>query len=306
MGNVVFPGFVEEFIETTNSFLGVLNTTLEEVSDDSDSRTYRISAANNSTEIRIERTIGLPEQPVSQFRCTVISELSADWASFVSGKDDELNRYATLGALVSTESGASVITLCPIEAEHRQSIAGVLAVAAVHACPSILGSCSRALGRESSPVVERLSAWTDLDFEQIHSDYAHSGASMLSSRRLTMHLNPFGILTLDATHNNPYWGGGLLCLSRFPEHLLSSEGAPIEINAMNLWDYFFTGLPTFGGWCREGSDVVFAQFFPNLLKGLPHLTDLIISWAKFRAGFAPPLAKLSARTHVSSDTSPDR
>jgi hypothetical protein len=36
--------------------------------------------------------------------------------------------------------------------------------------------------QEPPPAVEKLSAWSDLDFEQIHYDYAHLGIGSLGSR----------------------------------------------------------------------------------------------------------------------------
>jgi hypothetical protein len=140
-----------------------------------------------------------------------------------------------------------------------------------------------------------LSAWSDLDFEQIHYDYAHLGVGSLSSRRWVMRVHPHGVLSLDAVHNNPYWGGGLLCLSRVPQQLLGGEENKIDVNAMNLWDNLVSDTPTFGGWCRDGNDVVFTQFIPNLMKGLPDFTDLMIAWARCRLASAPQLIELERK-----------
>jgi hypothetical protein len=112
-----------------------------------------------------------------------------------------------------------------------------------------------------------------------------------------MRLLPYGVVSLDAIHNNPYWGGGLLCLSRIPESVVGGEDRPIDINGMNQWGNLIADTPTFGGWCRDGKDVVFAQFFPNLMKGLPDFTDLMIAWARSRLAFAPQLVE-AARESV--------
>jgi hypothetical protein len=62
---------------------------------------------------------------------------------------------------------------------------------------------------------------------------------------------------------------------------------------MNLWDNLISDTPMFGGWCRDGNSIVFAQFVPNLMKGLPALIDLIIAWARRRLRSAPQLIELA-------------
>src|SRR5262245_56146038 len=83
-----------------------------------------------------------------------------------------------------------------------------------------------------------------------------------------------------------------VCLSRISKSRLGGEDKPIDVNAMNTWANLLADTPTFGAWCVDGNDVVFAQFFPNLMKGLPDFTDLIISWARRRLATAPELADL--------------
>jgi hypothetical protein len=107
---------------------------------------------------------------------------------------------------------------------------------------------------------------------------------------------PHGTLTLDATHQNPYWGGGLLCRSWLPKHVLEVQGGPINLNDMNLWDNLVSDIPMFGGWCRDENSIVFAQFVPNLIKGLHGLTDLIIAWARHRLRSAPQLIELARQS----------
>jgi len=46
----------------------------------------------------------------------------------------------------------------------------------------------------------------------------------------------------------------------------------------------------------DGNDVVFAQFIPNLMKGLPNLTDLMIAWARRRLASAPQLVELERKS----------
>ena len=64
---------------------------------------------------------------------------------------------------------------------------------------------------------------------------------------------------------------------------------------MNLWDNLVSDTPTFGGWCCDGNDVVFTQFIPNLMKGLPDFTDLMIAWARRRLASALQLIELERK-----------
>jgi hypothetical protein len=74
------------------------------------------------------------------------------------------------------------------------SLVGFLAAAIVHARPSILDSIRRVFNQEPEPTTETLSAWGDLDFEQIQYDYAHLGLGTHSKRRWSMNLHPHGWL----------------------------------------------------------------------------------------------------------------
>lgn len=105
-----------------------------------------------------------------------------------------MNRYAALGALVTTEKDGGVQCECVIQSKFIEAQAGVVAAASIHARPSILEALRRTFGQKTSPAIERLSAWTDLDFEQLHYDYAHLGIGQLTSRRFTIDLYPFGSL----------------------------------------------------------------------------------------------------------------
>ena len=185
-----------------------------------------------------------------------------------------------------------MLSQCLIRPNAITTVAGVLAAAIVHARPSIMESIRSELNREPRPNVETLSAWGDIEFEQIHYDYAHLGLGTQNKRRLTMNLHPHGAVSLDAVHNNPYWGGGLLCLSWLPEKLLRADDSPVDVNAMNICENLIAESPTFGGWCRDEDNIVFAQFLPNITKGLPAVTDLVISWARQRLMSAKELVEV--------------
>ena len=61
---------------------------------------------------------------------------------------------------------------------------------------------------------------------------------------------------------------------------------------MNTWENLIADTPTFGGWYSDGDKLVFTQFFPNNMKGLPNFTDLLISWARSRVASAKELGDI--------------
>ena len=293
MGSVVFPDYVEKFIESTTQYLEFFKAGIKftEEYPETQARYYEISTAGGEVELIVHRTSASLDQPVGEYRVRAIAHLTPEIAGFVRGLEMVLNRYATLGALVVTEKDASVLCQCIIDSAFSDTTAGILAAAIVNSRPSILESYRRAVAQDPPPSVEILSAWTDLDFEQIHYDYAHLGIGSLGTRRWTTTIFPHGTLSLDAVHNNPYWGGGLLCLSRIPEEILAGEGGRVDVNALNSWENLVGDAPSFGGWCRDTNDIVFTQFFPNMMKGLPNCTDLLISWARSRIRSASQLVE---------------
>ncbi len=90
-------------------------------------------------------------------------------------------------------------------------------------------------------------------------------------------------LTLDAVHNNPDWGGGLLCLLRVPKASVVKEGEAVGAWVLNTWSNLVGETPAFGAWCTDGDDFVFVQFLPNFMRRLPGLTDLLIEWGLARS-----------------------
>jgi hypothetical protein len=298
MDEFCFPPYVEAFIEATDQYLKFFDAKLEKADEDPkiEMRLYMIATGGDPVELIVHRTARSFEQAVGEYRSRAYARITGEVAGLSRGREHLLNRFATLGALATTEEGASVACQCLIQPDFKEAIAGILAAALIHARPSIMESV---LERETTPPIEQLSAWSDLDFEQLQYDYAHLGIGELRTRGLAMNLLN-GILSFDALHNNPYWGGGLLCLSRLPQKLLNSDNT-IDINSMNIWDNTVSDTPLFGGWCRDGNDVVFTQFIPNMMKGLPDVAGLLIEWSRRRLAFAPQLVELSRKRYGDGD-----
>jgi hypothetical protein len=144
------------------------------------------------------------------------------------------------------------------------------------------------------------SSWTDFDFGQIQYEYAHLGTSIIRDRGWTAQLFPKGVLALDATQGNPYWGGGLLCSSRISQEAVNGASGKVDIDRLNAFEYLFADTPMFGAWCRDNDDIVFIQFIPNFMKGLPFLTDLLIAWARRRMRSLPNLLEVEPQVRMAS------
>jgi hypothetical protein len=173
MDDVRFPQYVESFIETTDKYLKFFNAKLERADEKPEARLYKIATGVDPVDLIVHRTERSFERSVGEYRARVSARLTAETVQFARGKEHLLNRCATLGALVTTENGGDVLCQCLIQADLQDTIAGILAAALIHARPSIIEPARRAFGHESPPPA--LSAWSDLDFEQLHYDYGHLG-----------------------------------------------------------------------------------------------------------------------------------
>jgi hypothetical protein len=284
MADVVFPSNVEQFIGLTNEFLArfKLSMVLREQIPEFQSRTYEVEAQDGLVQMIVHRTTRSWQASVGEYRIRVKAEVPPEFANIVRGKEAVVNRVATLGALTISETVASVATQCLVPERLQDATAGVLAVAVAHARRSLIASHMIALLNDQTKSVEQLSVWTDLDLEKVHYDYAHLGIGTLAPRRWTLDLVDCGVLSMHAVYNNPYWGGGLLCLLRVKRPSIVFDGEQIEVNDLNAWGNLVSDTPTFGAWCSEGDDFVFVQFVPNFMKPLLGLTDLMIAWARAR------------------------
>ena len=283
MPKVAFAPFAEEFIESVRTFLSKFGLSLElgqEIAANQ-SRIYNVEMPNGLVEVIFHRTARSMTESAPEYRARVIAKTPPEFTDFARDKEDLVNRVATLGAMLASES--AVLSQCLIPDRFAETTAGLLAVAIAHGRRSLIAATVRALGGQDGKIVEVLSAWTALDFEEIHYDHAHLGIGTIGRRGWTMNFLGGSSLTLDAVHNNPDWGGGLLCLLRVPKASVVKEGEAIGVRALNTWSNIVGETPAFGAWCTEGDDFVFVQFLPNFVRRLPGLTDSLIAWGLARS-----------------------
>jgi hypothetical protein len=290
MNRSSLPGDVESFVEATKRFLAGFDVELSEIAGDmsaaAQGRAYRLLGQEWETTLFIRHTREAVGDEAGQYRARAVTELPSEVAAMLAGKEAEANIFATLGALTIREGAARVVCHSLVRETTWKTTAGIMAAAMVHSAPSLLRPSAGI--RDQGPIAD-LSEWTDLDFEQLHYDYAHLGVGSIEGRGISQSILPLGSLALEALDDHPYWGGGLLARLRPDPSLFRIEGKAISANELNLVADRSDDAPMFGAWCKRDGDFWFVCFAPNLLKQLDDFTGLLIGAAKKRLLATPAL-----------------
>ena len=298
MTNFSYPTYVDGFIQMTEECLEHFDMKLElkEENENGEIRSYELIGSSMKTIFIVHQTSRSIGNEVQEYRARMWTEIPSDLGSLLNGKDAQLNRFATLGAVISNETGADVCAQCLIDPSDTGNLAGLSAAGMVQGAQSVIHSVGSVLGVDNSGdnAVHELSAWGDLDFEQIQYDYAHIGTGTHDDKEWKIRLNMRHSLTLAAVQNNPFFGGGLLCLLWVPKTEFGENDDVLSIQRLNHLEHLFGEAPTFGGWCDDGENYVFTSFFPNYLKSLNGITDSIINWAIIRSRMIETLVEVSA------------
>jgi hypothetical protein len=281
MGNPPFPDYVENFVDTLNGFLGAFNAELRDCTDEQttvpQTRVYELLHEGPKTKLVVHRTLRSMDQEVGEFRARVATELPRELGQAPVKVESFVNKFASLGAFMTRDEGVSVGCQSLIPATTYPTTAGIMAAAMIHAGPSILQGMQRGLNQGTPDPLHPLSAWSDLDFEQIHYDYSHRVAGQIVQRGWWC-----GHLLLQAVDDNPYWGGGLFIrLLPGPDFLRDNEH-DISINELNLASWLADDAPFFGAWCKDDDTIWYVSFAPNFLKEVPGFVDIMIDAATTR------------------------
>jgi hypothetical protein len=300
MDSVPFPHHVEKFIEALKRFLVPFGYELHENSSEGaiQSRFFELIKLEGHekrpgrTKLIIHRTSRSFDKAVGEYRARACTQLPEENVRGFVGIEDLVNQFATLGALITDRSGGEVACQSLIQENTFETTAGIMATTMIFAAASMVLSITKQFQSEPPNAVHALSAWTDLDFEQLHYDYAHLGVGSISRREWSQS-RPFGLVRLSAVDNNPFWGGGLLTLLRPNQDYFRVDGHEPSINELNRAAFLFDDAPTFGAWCKRDGAFWFASFAPNFLKQLPGFTDFIVDTAKIRMATTRSLVKLT-------------
>jgi hypothetical protein len=282
-----YPTYVDGFIKMTEECLEHFDMKLElkEESEKGEIRSYELIGSSMKTIFIVHRTERSRDHDVGEYRARTVTETPAELDELLKDNDAKLNHLATLGALISNESGVEVCAQCLLDPYDTANLAGLCAASMAQGAQSLIQSQLSILYPEhaSKNAVHEMSAWGDLDFGQIQYDYAHLGTANHSDKEWTINLGNHHTLTLTAVQNNPFYGGGLLCLLWVPPLRTGDDDSPIPIKTINDMEHLFGEAPTFGGWCDDGDRYVFTSFFQNYLKSMNAITDSIINWAIIRS-----------------------
>jgi hypothetical protein len=285
MTEVTFA-FIDHVKNVLQSFN--LSLTLSKEDHPNEARLYNVNTPDGPTEVFVHRTSRSLNTSVHEYRVRVNSHMQPPFPSPSEDANDTFNRFATLASVELRDQ--TVLCQCLIPTAFPDTTAAVLSTAIAAGRHSLMGGV---LNRSASPDsdLQRLSKWTDLDFEQIHYDHAHLATGILGHRTWTITLSQYNRLELTAVHNNPYWGGGLLCLLSTPKHSVSASYENFSASILNSWSNLLGTAPTFGAWTTDGDRFVFIQFIPNFLKECLGITDLIVHWALTRSAELPLLVR---------------
>jgi hypothetical protein len=283
MSNPMFPNHVVEFLNIVEVFLSRfhLEISLCEEIEKNQSKIFKVEAIDGPVDVIVHRTSGSMDDHIGEYRVRVIAKLDENFTNLARNKQDFINRLATFGAIDS--SAECVICQCLIPDRGLEVSAGMLAVAIAHARRSLVVSNSTMLSNTADNQLEKLSAWGDIDFEMLNYDNMHLNISNIERRNWVIPLFTGGFLQMSAIHDNPYWGGGLLCLLRERKDVYLSPGEYISSDDLNTWANLIGVVPTFGAWCSDEDDFVFAQFIPNFMKGLPDLLQYLAWQGRMRS-----------------------
>ena len=296
MGSDPLPDYVEKFVETLKGFLASFGVELLDCTDEQrtapQTRVYEFSQQEGRTSLVVHRTLRSLDKEVGEYRARVATELPRELGLASVRAEGAINKFASLGAFTTHHEGANVLCQSLIQETSSQTTAGIMAAAMVHAAPSILQGIQAVLGPQAPDPLHALSAWSDVDFEQIHYDYAHLAVGTIMRRGWLQSLMDGGELALEAVDDNPYWGGGLFIKLRPGPDFFRGNDHQISINELNLATWLADDAPMFGAWCEHEDSVWFISFAPNFLKDLPGFADLMIDAAMIRNQAIGDLVKM--------------
>lgn len=276
----VLPSIVNVFVEELRIFLDDYKVTLilkeNLLKNDQPALIYEISGAPWSPSLFIHQTQRSLDSANPEYRVRLGTTLPDEIANLIRGIEGIANRYASLSAIVSSERTVDVVSQSILSEQNASQVAYMMSIAAMYGALTITESL-RKEEEGIKPKVDELSAWTDLDFEQVHYDFAHLGIGQLGQRQWTMR-TLFGHLELLANHSNPYWNAGLLSLAYYSKEQLGIAEVQVTSNDLNQMSFMLDETPMFGAWCDKDDYLVFVTFIPNFMKSLPEITEQLISW----------------------------
>ncbi len=276
-----FPAYVDRFTKGLQSYLDryevTLDLTLRRLDEDQPSLEYEITGAPWTPILILHQTARSLEWPEPEYRVRLGTTLPDELANWIRGKENLANRYASIAAVISSQTSVDVVCQSLLTDENADLTAYMMSIAAMYGAMTITESIKLSL-QKNEEQVDVLSQWTDFDFEQIHYDYAHLGVGRIAHRNWSMRTF-HGHLNLSANDNNPYWKAGILSLASFSKQQLGMEDSENAANELNQMAFLLDDTPMYGAWCDyDNEQLVFVTFIPNFMKDLPDITEYLVKW----------------------------
>jgi hypothetical protein len=299
MRQASFPRHVEAFLDDVRFYLAGFDCALvvdpndDEPPEGLEIAVWHVQGAPRPTKLLVHRTSWSDDGKGAVYRARVWTNLPKETGDLALKNADVLNRYAALGALIEVDGDAQVVSQAIIRDEDNRALAGVMAAATVYNAEAIFISWHTIVAGDQGGKVHSMSAWSDLDVEQIQYDWAHLGSGRRRTRGWNIAFGWQAHLELVAVEDNPAFGGGLLALLHLDKDVLRVSDCLPTMGELNLGSYLFSDPPMIGAWTSDEDKTVFVTFLPNLLKGLPNMTERLVYWSMLRASTARDIARLS-------------
>jgi len=279
MGHNQYPEIITAFLDSLSRNLESYEATLKLTENLLDNKQpalfFRIENAAWDPTLIIHQTLESSDTDYPEYRVRINISFPEELTEYLQDKVNIINRYVLFSSVINFEQTIEVVSQSILNMEDLELTSYMMSIAAVYGATTVTESFKNLMEGKSDDV-DVMSAWTDLDFEQIHYDYAHLGAATLSKRHWSM-LSPFGRLEFDANHNNPYWKAGLLSLQYYNKKSLGVEDE-VSANDLNRISYLFDDQPLYGAWVDDDDYFVFVTFIPNFMKSVPGMADHLVNW----------------------------
>lgn len=286
MENIDLPEIIKTFLEALEKHLAQYKSTLtlseNLLNNKQPGIIIQIENAPWQPELIIHQTQQSLETEFPVYRARLGTSLPDELSNWVRDKANISNRFVSISALMVSEKSVDVVTQSILTITDLELTAYMFSIATIFGATSITESIKNELEKNNEKI-GILSAWTDIDFEQIHYEYAHLGSCHLSPRHWSMN-SLLGTVELDGTHNHPFWKAGLLSLQYYNKKQYGIDNGEINSNNLNQMSFLLDNTPMYGAWVEDKENMIFTTFLPNFMKGVPDITDHLVKWFMERSG----------------------
>jgi len=276
---------VQKFMNLVAAYLSELDYAPQLI----DHNKIEVETDCGQTSILTHEMAGTRDAGDPQFRVRVGSTIEdASLINLMAGHEAQLNRSASLGALIRDGDSLSVVSQCPLKNLELNKAAPIVATSALMAAPSIVNCARVILGDENFKLEKQSSNWNIADFEYVSNNLAKEfdEVEFDTHRLIGIRYYPHEEykFLLHAMDMHPGIGhGGLMVQISFKNGSLDCPDRQVCINALNTECFLYDDVPLLGAWfCDQGFPLAYVSFLPNSFKDIPGITEDFSKWALAR------------------------